>query len=223
MRAVHARELADGGVGLGRLSFLGSARELIQEPAEHPATEDYAPCARDEFDLLIGAACTAFPLQRGRSRFLCGCECADDVCPAWRSGIGSYGGAIAAGFTHARQTDLLDEGGGSAGSVLSASTSRPPYRPNTADTLGLWARTERAGGRVLVVTSQYFVPFQTFDCLRLLYLPHGVDADVIGCDDPPADGAKLPGYLLMETLSAIRSARRLLVDSVGVLAGDGAS
>ena len=219
MRAVHARELADEGVGLGRLSFLGSGRELIPKPAERPATEDYAPGARDEFDLLIGAACTAFPVHRGPIRFLCGCESADAVCPAWRSRIGSYDGAVPAGFTHERQTDLLDQDGVLAGSVLSASTGRPPHRPNTADTLDLWARTAHAGGRILVVTSQYFVPFQTFDCLRLLHLPHGVDSDVIGFDDQLADGATLPGYLLMETLSAIRSARRLLVDSVGVLAG----
>lgn len=219
MRAVYARELADEGVGLGRLTFLGSGRELIPEPAERPETEDYAPGAHDEFDLLIGAACTAFAVHRGPTRFLCGCASADDVCPVWRARIGSYGGAVPAGFTHERQMDLLDADGAPAGSVLSASTGRPPHRPNTADTLDLWARTDPVGGRILVVTSQYFVPFQTFDCLRLLYLPLGVDSDVIGFDDQLPDEAKLPGYLLMETLSAIRSARRLLVDSVGVLAG----
>jgi hypothetical protein len=216
LRARHALGCREGGVDLGRLSFLGSARQLIEEPAERPAAEDYAPGAADEFDLLTGAARATFSASQTRLRFLCGCASAEGECPLWQSRIGAYDGQVPAAYTHERQVGLVDDAGRPVGSVLSASTGRPPHRPNTADTLELWARTAapRPGQRVLVVTSQYFVPFQTFDCVRLLSLPHGVEVDVIGFDDQLPDRTELSGYLLMETLSATRSARRLLVDAI---------
>jgi hypothetical protein len=219
LRARHALKLRDDGINLGRLSFLGSARQLISEPAERPVAEDYAPGAVDEFDLLIGAARTTFAVHATPLRFLCGCTSARGECPRWRSRTGPYDGQVRPEYTHERHVELVDAEGLPLGSVLSASTGRPPHRPNTADTLALWAEsgTPYPGQRVLVVTSQYFVPFQTFDCLRLLYLPYGVDVDVVGFDDQLPDRAELPGYLLMETLSAIRSARRLLVDAVAAL------
>jgi hypothetical protein len=70
-----------------------------------------------------------------------------------------------------------------------------------------------------VITNQVFVPFQTFDALRRLYLPHAVDVDVVGF---AADGDYPPQtaeYLLQETLSAIRSGRRLLVEAAQKLTG----
>lgn len=218
-RASHAHALQTAGVDLGRLSFLGSARRLIKRPPERPAADTYAPDATDEFGLLIGAARTVFELSPRPPRFLCGCRSADRICPRWRL-RDTYEGEVPAPYTHERQADLTADHGRQAGSVLSASTGRPPDRPNTADTLDLWTRVAcpPPGQRVLVVTSQYFVPFQGFDCLRLLYLPYAIKTDVVGFDDQLADPAHRPGYLLMETLSAIRSARRLLIAAVEALA-----
>ncbi|GFJ92598.1 hypothetical protein [Phytohabitans rumicis] len=70
---------------------------------------------------------------------------------------------------------------------------------------------------MLVVTTQVFVPFQTFDGLRRLYLPFGVDLDTVGLGTEYADRPLTTEYLLQETLSAIRSARRLLVDAAETL------
>lgn len=223
LRARHALSVRTDGVDLGRLSFLGSGRRLIERPPERPVAETYAPGAANEFELMVGAARTVFRLSAATPRFWCGCDSTERVCPAWLRRRGPYDGAVPAEFTHELLADLTDDQGRPAGSASSASTGRPPDRPNTADTLDLWSRTAShyPGQRVLVVTSQYFVPFQGFDCLRLLYLPYAIDADVVGFDDQLADPAAQPGYLLMETLSAIRSARRLLVAAVEILADPG--
>src|SRR5262249_53318815 len=111
--------------------------------------------------------------------------------------------------------------GSTAAWVLSAHTGRPPYRPDTSDTFALWARcaNPRLGQRILAVTTPVFVPFQTFDGLRRLYLPYGVDIDVIGY---PADWGyppKTAEYLLQEALSAVRSGRRLLIAAAQALMG----
>jgi len=71
---------------------------------------------------------------------------------------------------------------------------------------------------VLVVTAQVFVPFQTFDGLRRRYLPFGVDIDAVGFRADRGDRPETAEYLLQETLSAIRSARRLVVAAAEVLA-----
>jgi hypothetical protein len=68
-----------------------------------------------------------------------------------------------------------------------------------------------------VVTTQVFVPFQTFDGIRRLYLPYGVDVDTVGFGAEWGDRPQTAEYLLQETLSAIRSARRLLIDAAEVL------
>jgi hypothetical protein len=110
---------------------------------------------------------------------------------------------------------LVDGAERSVGLVLSASTGRPPYRPDTSDTFSLWARCAdpMPGERILVVTTQIFVPFQTFDGLRRLYLCHGADVDTVGYGAKWGDRTQTAEYLLQETLSAIRSGRRLLIDA----------
>lgn len=73
----------------------------------------------------------------------------------------------------------------------------------------------------LVVTTQVFVPFQRFEGLRRLYLPHGLRVDAVGLGADWGDRPLTTEYLLQETLSAIRSARRLLVDPVALLLHQG--
>lgn len=212
LRARYAALWRDAGVDLGRLYFLGSPRFLLVDPPERPVTDEYAPGAVDEFDLMMAAARREFGFRPGPPRLLCGCASMDEPCPAWRHAQDAPADTPAQ-FTHERALDLRDEQGQLRGFVLSASTSRPPYRPNTADTLELWARqaAPRPGSRTLVVTTPLFVPFQTFDCLKEVYLLHGADLDVIGYSHSWGDRPDTPESLLQETLSAIRSARRLLV------------
>ncbi|WP_345537448.1 hypothetical protein [Phytohabitans rumicis] len=219
LRARLAARFRATGVDLGEISFLGSPRFLIEDPPEHVATAEYAPEATDEFGLMIGAVRAEFGLAASEVTFLCGCPSADQRCPKWLAQGAEGADETPPAYTHERQATLIESDGRVIGSVLSASTGRPPYRPDTSDTFGLWARCAqpRLGQRVLVVTTQVFVPFQTFDGLRRLYLPFGVDLDTVGLGTEYADRPLTTEYLLQETLSAIRSARRLLVDAAETL------
>lgn len=226
LRTRYAAQIRDSGVHLGEVSFLGSPRFLLTEPtAQEPSPEPevsaaYAPGATDEFGLMTGAVRTAFGLDVADVAFLCGCVDASAQCPRWSQRRAKGADETPAAFTHERQAAVVDSEGRTVGSVLSASTGRPPYRPDTSDTLGLWARCAhpRPGQRVLLVTTQVFVPFQTFDALRRLYLPYGVEVDAVGFGADRGDRPLTAEYLLQETLSAIRSARRLLLDAAETLA-----
>jgi hypothetical protein len=219
LRARYAAQLQAAGVDLGEVSFLGSPRFLTEEPPERPVVETYAPDATDEFDLMIGAAHTEFGLSPAEVTFLCGCASTNVQCPRWRYRQAEGADRTPPAYTHERQVDLLDGAGRPTSSALSASTGRPPYRPQTSDTFALWAQCfhPQPGQRLLVVTTQVFVPFQTFDGVRQLYLPHGVDIDTVGFGAAWGDRPQTAEYLLQETLSAIRSARRLLIEAAEVL------
>jgi hypothetical protein len=221
LRARYAAQLRAAGSALGELNFLGSPRFLIEEPSERLVTESYAPGAADEFDLMVAAACTEFGLSPGGTVFLCGCSSAKAQCPNWPGRHAGHTEDTPAPYTHERCAALVDSTGRTIATVLSASTGRPPVRPDTADTLSLWARCAdpQLGQRVLMVTTQVFVPFQTFDGLRRLYLCHGAAVDVVGYAPKPGDPPQTAEYLLQETLSAIKSGRRLLVDAAGTLMG----
>jgi hypothetical protein len=221
LRTRYAARLERQGVDLGEMYFLGSPRFLItNEPPEQPVTSLYAPNATDEFGLMLAAAETEFGFSSAPVSFLCGCATTSSICPRWR-----YGGndelarEVPPEYTHERSAELSSTEGLHRGSVISASTSRPPYRPDTSDTYALWAQyaDPHPGQRVLTVTTQVFVPFQRFDGLKRLYLPHGLELDAVGFGADWGDRPQTAEYLLQETLSAIRSARRLLVDAVEIL------
>ncbi|GIG10816.1 hypothetical protein ACFQZ4_30030 [Catellatospora coxensis] len=219
LRSRYTAQVQSTGIDLGELSFLGSPRPLIEEPPEQVVTQAYAPEAVDEFDLMLAAARSEFGLEAAKTLFLCGCASSEHPCPAWKARDAAGAAGTPAAFTHERQTHLIDDGGEAVGSVFSASTGRPPYRPDTSDTFALWARytQPRLGQRVLVVTTQMFVPFQLFEGLRWLYLPFSLDLDVVGLGVEWGDRPQTAESLLQEVLSAIRSARRLLVDCAEVL------
>ncbi|MFI2714570.1 hypothetical protein ACH495_31060 [Micromonospora sp. NPDC018662] len=98
--------------------------------------------------------------------------------------------------------------------VLAAPSTRPGERANTADTLLGWAelvRSASVGTRLLVVTTDIFVPFQHCDAVRLLGLRYGCEVETVGFDStanrwvpPPATSA-----ILQEVRSAIRSMQAL--------------
>jgi hypothetical protein len=219
LRTRYTAQLRAAGVALGELSFLGSPRFLIEEPPEHPVTRAYAPEATDEFGLMVGAVRSELGLAVAEPTYVCGCDASRVHCPNWRSRTAATADATPPEFTHERRAAVVDGDGHTLGWVLSASTGRPPLRPDTSDTLDLWARTSdpRPGQRVLLVTTQVFVPFQTFDALRRLYLPFDVEVEAVGYGADWGDRPQTAEYLLQETLSAIRSARRLLVDAAAVL------
>lgn len=218
LRAQYAAHLARNGIKLGDLYFLGSPRPLVTDKAkpERPLTESYAFGAVDEFDLMAAAAESAMSVMAQEVKFLCGCTSDTRLCPAWqyRDQDGSVS-VVPPAFTHDRVRTLLAIGSTnpiSCGAVLSASTSRPPARANTADTFELLARSAdfQLGERVLVVTTQIFVPFQGFDAQRCLGLVTGAEVDTVGFGEDWYGQLWTTQQLLQETFSAIRSARRLI-------------
>ena len=218
-RARFSAQLRQRGVELGEVDFLGSPRFLIEEPAERPVVAGYAPQADDEFDLMVAAALAEFGVTAHGVEFLCGCASAEELCPRWRRRDAEAADQTPPTFTHERRVRLTSRDGQGIGSVLSASTGRPPYRPDTSDTFELWGRCAdpKPGERVLLVTTQVFVPFQLFEGLRRLFLTYGVEVDAVGFSADWYDRPHTAEYLLQETLSAIRSGRRLLLDAADLL------
>lgn len=193
--------------------LLGSPRP-VEQGDERRAVAEYAADASDEFDLMTAAAMAAFGASVVSEVALCGCESLDDSCRVWSSRGGVAADATPVAFQHERLR-IMDRGGGAAIRVLSASTSNPPNRPNTADTYELFGRVSDlgTGDRVLIVTTQVFVPFQRFDAVRMLGLPYGARVDVIGFGEEHGDRPGTSEYYLQELLSGLRSARRLLASA----------
>jgi hypothetical protein len=179
------------------------------------SSDRYAPGAIDEFALMAAAAQQAFEAKGTILEFSCGCVADDDPCPSWHKRLhGSVGeeflGDTPIWMQHERTMHLIGSMLPSV-HILSASTSNPPERTNTADTYRMFAQVAdvEPGDRVLVVTTQVFVPFQTFDAIRMLLVPRRVNLDVVGFGTERGDRPDTPEYLLQELLSAVRSARRL--------------
>jgi plasmid stabilization system protein ParE len=109
-------------------------------------------------------------------------------------------------------------GDGARLQVVAAPSSEPDVRPraNTPDAIN-WFATELAGlergQRVLVVTTDIYVPYQQADALRLLSLPFGVEVDVAGINPGKVDHRLIRRFeahnYLQEIRSTIRSLRLL--------------
>lgn len=98
--------------------------------------------------------------------------------------------------------------------VLAAPSTRLGLRANTGDTLVGWAEIvepEVAGARLLLVTTDVFVPFQHCDAIRLLGLRYGCTIDTIGHATVANRWVRptRPFAVLQEVRSAIRSMQLL--------------
>lgn len=221
LRARYAAQLKSEGVDLGEIYLLGSPRFLIADPPEKPVVAEYAADASDEYDLMVAAAVSQLGFEKSTTELLCGCESVEIVCPSWDYASSPQAEETPPEYTHERAMKLADGSRGRKAVVLSARTSRPPFRPDTTDTFDLWARFAQPeqGEQVLAVTTQVFVPFQRFDGMRRLYLDLGVEVDTVGFGAGWGDRPLTAEYLLQETLSGIRSARRMLVSAAVASAG----
>ncbi len=178
----------------------------------------YASDTLTEFDLMAVAAENAFGVSEYAERTLCGCDDLTRECPVWMEKHATRGdiASVPGGFQHDRMRSYSTTSSTRV-HVLGASTGRPPARPNTADTYRLLADVASfsEGQSAVVVTTQVFVPFQTFDALRMLYLPHGVEVTAVGFGFERGDRPMTPEFELQEVLSGIRSARRLATSVLG--------
>ncbi|HEY0530355.1 MAG TPA: hypothetical protein VGD29_02010 [Actinoplanes sp.] len=91
--------------------------------------------------------------------------------------------------------------------VLAAPSTRPGMRANTGDGYLGWAELVQphpVGARLLLVTSDIFVPFQHCDAVRLLGLRYGCRIDTIGFSTAANPWVKTPRTF--EILQEVRSA-----------------
>jgi hypothetical protein len=98
--------------------------------------------------------------------------------------------------------------------VLAAPSTRPGVRANTADTFVGWAEllpTTATGTRLLLVTTDMFVPFQHCDAVRVLGLGYGAVIETIGFSTATSRWVQPARTfeILQEVRSAIRSMRLL--------------
>ncbi|MFC4044673.1 hypothetical protein ACFO1B_40225 [Dactylosporangium siamense] len=98
--------------------------------------------------------------------------------------------------------------------VLAVPSTRPGIRANTADGYTGWAdlvTQPAAGARLLLVTTDLFVPFQHLDAVRTLGLRFGCTIDTIGFATAanPYVAPSRTFELLQELRAAIRALRRL--------------
>lgn len=115
-----------------------------------------------------------------------------------------------------RVTEYETAAGGPLQVVAAPSSEPEERRANTADTLAWLAETQvelKPGQRLLIITTDIYVPFQHADALRLLALPHGVEVEVAGVVPGLVDRRLAheftPDKYLQEIRSTIRSLRQL--------------
>jgi len=94
--------------------------------------------------------------------------------------------------------------------VLAAPSTRHGVRANTGDTLIGWAELVQPapeGARLLIVTTDIFVPFQHCDAVRLLTLRYDCFIDTIGFSTAASPWVSTPEtfQVLQEVRSAVRS------------------
>ncbi|WP_434739893.1 hypothetical protein [Micromonospora sp. SH-82] len=194
-RAGHAAELLDGTVEAGEVCGLGSLRPTT-EPERAMAAEAGLGQPADEFDAMDAALRAALP------------------------GVLVDTDTPTTGADRAYASHRIREyrtSGGPRVRVLAAPSSDPGRRANTADTCTFWADAvgrPAPGQRVLLVTTEHFVPFQHADAIRVLGIPYGCAVETVGVD-PTAAVHGRPGQplttaqYLQEIRSAIRSLRLL--------------
>jgi hypothetical protein len=100
------------------------------------------------------------------------------------------------------------------GRLVVAEPSRPGMRANTTDTYHAWAaaRGPSTMERLLLVTTDLYVPYQHCDAVRVLGLGHGYGVDTVGLDPARYPDLLVPtttAKLLQEIRSAIRAMRAL--------------
>jgi hypothetical protein len=161
-RPIYAARLLDTGTIAARdITALGGFRELKGNELDLAASLGYEDLV-DEFHAMDAGVRSAFKVdpsfdERG--------EQSDVVGAAWA----------------VREYRLPTDG---VVRVVGAPSSEPGVRrANTPDTY-VWYASElarlRPGERVLIVTSDIYVPYQHADALRMLALPYSVEVDAVG-------------------------------------------
>lgn len=165
---------------------------------ERTATDIYAPGAETEFDLINAGAEKTFQLQKEYEERK---YCHPNANRSWA--IRTY---------IATQYDFKVQ------SVSGPSSDPENRRANSADTFTFFVEKEQIspGSRVLLVTSQIYVPYQQLEAIRTWALPNDVYVETVGF--PTEWNMKQQGMMetanyLQEIRSTIQAVNRYLTDT----------
>jgi hypothetical protein len=195
LRPVLAAEILQARIQTDTIVLLGAARPVAD--SERDATDTYATGAVDEFDLIVAGAQRAL----GFDGSVYSEERDDDPTNRNLSWVARrYGTSL-----NTQQLKIL---------AFSAPSSDPQRRrANSADTILFFLDHEKVlpGSRVLLITSQIYVPYVQLEALRTVAIPRQTLVETIGvsADRTPAlQGLTSPNHYLQEVRSTIQAARR---------------
>jgi hypothetical protein len=181
-----SRLLASGAISTQQLCLLGSFREL--HDAERTAAADFAPQAGTEVGMLHALADFEFP---SRARWSIRVDGDPEAAPRQAQLVGHREGGLALNLYAARSSD-------------------PGRNANSADTYRQFANdVALSGGRLLLVSTHLYAPYQHWDAVRVLGLPRNVEVETVGTPHNPSRRDFTAACYLQEVRSALRSASAL--------------
>lgn len=189
-RAAHAARLRRDGIRADSISALAGLRPLSHEEHELLRATGQSPQAC-EFDLLAAALEQSLMLGAPTTKLN-------------RRGDGEIA------WVH-REYPAAEP----AAVVIGAGFRSSHRRATTPDTFELWLNTASIGAtdRVLVITTDPYVPYQGAVAIRLIGLPTGAEVETIGLPpgfyDPRLGRPLHPHAVLQEIRSTIRAFRSL--------------
>ena len=195
LRVQYAKErLGAKDIQVPYMVLLGSSRQL--NDAEKTKTAEYAPGAKDEYDLMNAAVEKVY-----------GVKSEDEQTIDLRNFGASISGPADKNMWRVRYYQTPD---GMHIMSVSAPQIEGDKRVNTADTYhfirDVVGKEMLEGANVLNVTNAHFVPFQHADATRLLGLETGAHVETIGFSADYANIVRKPQDLLQEMNSAINQA-----------------
>jgi len=192
-RTRHARALLDGGVRAASVTVLGGHRELRGDELVLAKEQGFGD-AFDEAEVVLAATRRAFGLGVPDESEVSGPSRDDWDDDLWSASARYRWPGV---------------------EVLIVPSGQPGRRVNTADQLRYWADRNQIcrDDRVLLLTTQIYVPFQQFSALQVLGIERGCAVWCCGVD---AESSFLPGLsfsgrsYLQEIRSALLAASRLM-------------
>lgn len=190
-RMKYAKELCDSqGIIAKEIVGLTGMRPISE--SERSATDTYAFDADTEFDLMCAAAQNVFEAARVESF------------------TKTTDGNLNSSWARAQYTGIVPI------IVLAAPSTEPDKRrANTADTFTFWEkqRNIQKGKRLLLVTSQIYVPYQQLEAVRILGLMYGHSVETVGFPrewSANMQGLQTAANYLQEIRSTLLSMGKLL-------------
>jgi hypothetical protein len=199
LRSRRAAEVIRSGVSIGTVGLLGAARPISD--SEREATDTYAPGARDEFDLMLAGARSAFGATEknvSEERY----DHPTELNLGWID----------------KRFEIDCDGSAVHFIAVSAPSSDPSRRrANSADTIKFFLERVRVqkGASLLLITSQIYVPYIQLEALRTVAIPHNLYVETIGFPGdrmPAIQGLTSTNNYLQEIRSAIQAARRFCAE-----------